>query len=323
MRWNRYISKKWSDWLTWLYCAAHGREREGAVKRRQADIRRDGESVLIVKGKLISGPWRCDSCNAELNEGATAYLHAAYPRPITEAMDEYGFEMERDYFALAGEDKMALYGSPWPGGPLAQMLGRSRVTAGLPPRRRPLSATELLTPKPMAAGEPEPGNDGQDEEPGSYPELALPPVYVLRTAERCPECRRAMHVHTLGCHSFRHHDDPYPIDDFHFLRQIERVPEEVMSLLKAKCPGYTPDTTREGETPYLMDHCACGAKLDDDYLHGDVGAAFRPDTPDGYKHIKLFRLPIDEAIPVTSSWALGGGDYLDYEAAEDWQALDA
>ena len=57
-------------------------------------------------------------------------------------------------------------------------------------------------------------------------------------------------------------------------------------------------------------------------MHRDVGAAFFPDTPAGYKGIDLFRLPIDEAIPVTSSLTLGGGESLDYEAAEDWQALD-
>ena len=31
-----------------------------------------------------------------------------------------------------------------------------------------------------------------------------------------------------------------------------------------------------------MNHCKCGARLDDDYVSGDVGAAFWPDTPDGY-----------------------------------------
>src|SRR5262249_51307118 len=159
-------------------CAADGRERESAVKRRQADIRREGESVLIVKGKLISGPWRCDHCNSELNEGGTAYLHAAYPRHLTEAMDEYGFEMERHYFALTGEDRMALYGAAWPGGPIAKMLGRSRVTAGLPPRRRAHSATELLLPKPMSAERSDGNDDGEEEEPELYPTLALPPIYV-------------------------------------------------------------------------------------------------------------------------------------------------
>jgi hypothetical protein len=307
-----------------LYCAADGRERESAVKRRQADIRREGESVLIVKGKLISGPWRCDDCNAELNKGRTAYLHAAWPRHITEAMDEYDFAMERDFFALTGEDKMALYGAPWPGGTLAQMLGRSRVTAGLPPKRRVLSATELFMPKLVKGEEPEQDAAGDaEEEPEFYPTLALPPIYLLRTAEGCPECGRAMYVHTLGCHAFRPDDDPRPIEVFHFLHQIESVPEEVMDLLKAKCPGYTLDTTREGERPYLMDHCACGAKLDDDYLHGDVGAAFFPDTPEGYGNIKLFLLPIDEAIPVTSSWTIGGDEYLDFDEVQEWQAMDA
>jgi hypothetical protein len=309
--------------MAWLYCAAHGREHESAVKRRQADIRREGESVLIVKGKLISGPWRCDSCNAELNEGAPPYLYAAYPRDITEAMDEYGFEMERDYFKLSGEDRMALYGAAWPGGPVAHMLGRSRVTAGLPPRRRAISATELLMPKPMSAEEREPDYDEKDEEPEIYSTLALPPIYVLRTAERCPDCGRAMHVYTLGCHAFRHDDDPYPVNVFHFLRRIERVPEKLTAMLKAKCTGYTLDTTREGETPYLMNHCTCGAKLDDDYLHGDVGAAFFPDMAYGYEAMKLFRLPIGDAIPVTSSWTIGGDERLDFEAVEEWEALDA
>src|SRR5262249_37721608 len=159
----------------------------------------------------------------------------------------YDFTMERDYFALTGEDRMTLYGATWPGGTVAQMLGRSRVTAGRPRKRRALSATELFMSKPTVAGESEPeyGDDG--EEPEIYPTLALPPIYLLRTAGRCPECGRAMHVHTLGCHAWRPHDDPRPIEVFHFLHQIERVPEEVIAMLKAKCPGYTFDTTREGE----------------------------------------------------------------------------
>ena len=312
--------------MAWLYCAAHGRECESAVKRRQADIRRDGESVLIVKGKLISGPWRCDSCNAELHKGCTAYLYAAYPRHITEAMDEYGFEMERDYFTLTGEDRIALYGTAWPGGTLAQMLGRSRVTAGLPPK--PPGA---VGDRAVHAEAIRPGTGighrrhrrGGRRGAGDVPDAGLPPIYLLRTAGSCPECGDAMHVYTLGCHAFRPDDDPRPIDVFHFLRRIESVPEEVTKLLAARCPGYTPDRTREGEKPYLMNHCVCGAKLDDDFLHGDVGAAFYPDTPERYGNIKLVLLPIDEAIPVTSSWTIGGDEYLKFDAVEDWQALDA
>jgi hypothetical protein len=116
--------------MAWLLCATHGRECESGVKSRQENIRREGESVLIVKGKLISGPWRCDDCNAVLKKGATAYLYAPYPRYITEAMDEYDFAMERDYFALGQGDALTLYGTPWPCGDIADLLHRQQEQEG-------------------------------------------------------------------------------------------------------------------------------------------------------------------------------------------------
>ena len=141
-------------------------------------------------------------------------------------------------------------------------------------------------------------DDYDEEELG--PSLAMPPLYVVRAADRCPECGQAMHVYTLGCAAFHDAEDRFPIEQFHLLRLIHNVPEPVLTLLKDRCTGYYPDHTEEGETPYLMNHCDCGARLDDGYLHGDAGAAFCPDTPEGYRRFKLFRMPIDEAIPVES-----------------------
>jgi hypothetical protein len=158
--------------------------------------------------------------------------------------------------------------------------------------------------------------DYEDDELG--PSLAIPPLYVLRTVAYCPKCRTAMHVHTLGCAAYHDAEDSRPLEDFHFLRQIESVPETVLTLLKAKCPGYYLDSERRGGRRYLMNHCPCKARLDDDYLHGDVGAAFWPDTPDGYGDFKLFLLPIDEPIPIIASFTIGGGEYLDYDKAEPW-----
>ena len=67
-----------------------------------------------------------------------------------------------------------------------------------------------------------------------------------------------------------------------------------------------------------MNHCGCGAKLDDEFLHGDVGAAFCPDTPEGYGQLMLFRLQITQDIPVECSYALGGGEYLSFATAGAW-----
>jgi hypothetical protein len=76
-----------------------------------------------------------------------------------------------------------------------------------------LTATELFMPRPDAQERvPVEGGYGDDDEPEIYPTLALPPLYLLRIAERCPECHQAMHVYALGCHAFRHDDGPDPVD---------------------------------------------------------------------------------------------------------------
>lgn len=155
-------------------------------------------------------------------------------------------------------------------------------------------------------------DDYEEEELG--PSLAMPPLYVLRAADSCPECGQAMHVYALGCTAY--HDASFgstePIEDFHFLRRITSVPPSVLRVLKRKCPGYFLDQEEGDERPYLMNHCRCGARLDDDYVSGDVGAAFWPASPAGYGDLKLHQLRIDEPVPVESSYTLGGGEYLDY-----------
>ena len=83
-----------------LYCKTHGEEKEAEARADDEEMREDGESVLIVHGRLISGPWRCDRCNAELNEGDEAFFEAIYPRHITEQIYDYDFSYEREYFAL-------------------------------------------------------------------------------------------------------------------------------------------------------------------------------------------------------------------------------
>ena len=92
----------------------------------------------------------------------------------------------------------------------------------------------------------------------------------------------------------------------------------LISMIRAKCPDYYLDEEEAGEEPYLMNHCPCGARLDDERQHGDVGAAFSPDTPDGFGQIKLFKLPIAEPIAVECSYTIGGGEYLDFDKAEPW-----
>ena len=97
-----------------LYCEQHGKEHEARVIGQTSIYRQDGESVLIVKGRLISGGWLCDRCNVPLGKTKQAYLMTTFPRWITENMHGYDFDYERRYFAVERAE-VAVYGAEWPG----------------------------------------------------------------------------------------------------------------------------------------------------------------------------------------------------------------
>lgn len=111
-----------------LYCETHGGKHQARVGGQSTLYRDEGESVLIVTGRLASGPWRCDDggCRARLRTGDAATLLTSFPRWITESMYDYDFEHERRYFAMRGAETMTVYGAAWPGGDVTALLGRQR-----------------------------------------------------------------------------------------------------------------------------------------------------------------------------------------------------
>jgi hypothetical protein len=112
--------------MPYLYCAVDGASHENRAIGQHDLYREEGESVLIVKGKLNCGPWRCDKCNAQLRKGDSACLLSAFPRHDTQYMHEYDFALERRYFAMKGAETLALVGAPWPGGDPAALLYGAR-----------------------------------------------------------------------------------------------------------------------------------------------------------------------------------------------------
>lgn len=160
----------------------------------------------------------------------------------------------------------------------------------------------------------------EDEDEDLGPSLAYPPLYVLLAATRCPECGRAQHVYALGCAAFADAEegDRAPLREFHFLSRVKGLPESLRSWLQARLPAFFLDHTHPNEAPYLMNHCPCGAKLDEDWVSGTAGTAFHPDTPEGYGELRLLRLPVEEPIAVVCSYALGGGDHLDFANTWTW-----
>jgi hypothetical protein len=100
--------------MPYLYCEKDGREHERSSVEQKAVYRQADESVLIVKGRLISGPWRCDKCNAHLKQGDSATLVSAFPSHCRDQLYDYDFGYERQYFAMKPSDTATVYGSEWP-----------------------------------------------------------------------------------------------------------------------------------------------------------------------------------------------------------------
>ena len=100
--------------MPYLFCKTHGLEHEAETVGNQDTYRQEDEIVLIVNGKLTSGPWRCDSCNAQVRKGDQATLISAFPCHCRESLYDYDFAYELEYFAMTKNDQATSYGADWP-----------------------------------------------------------------------------------------------------------------------------------------------------------------------------------------------------------------
>lgn len=124
-----------------LLCETHGREEEADRRRDQARYREAGECVLVVSGRLISGPWLCDRCNQALTAGKAAYLISALPGWVADGLIDYDFGYERAYFAMGKAETATAYGADWPDDSIRHR--RPLRPSGRPDRSPPLCALDL------------------------------------------------------------------------------------------------------------------------------------------------------------------------------------
>ncbi len=112
--------------MPYLYCEKHGEEYEAAARAKQDTYRQLGDIVLVVKGRLLSGPcYLCAHCYTELGKGQRACLIREFSHMVNrEALEQYDFTYERYYFA-APHAEAASYGARWPGGDVAGQIRRA------------------------------------------------------------------------------------------------------------------------------------------------------------------------------------------------------
>jgi hypothetical protein len=159
----------------------------------------------------------------------------------------------------------------------------------------------------------------------SHRSKAIPPLFMLRAGERCPQCGKTTNVFALLSSGLYDGVEDHTFNDFILLKDIEYLPKSLLAVLTEHCTGWRFNQEEPSEPPCLMNHCLrCEAKLTDSYTHAEPGAAFYPTSPDECWNISAFLLPVEGDISVICGWSSGGlTDWLDYDQAKPWEALAA
>jgi len=136
-----------------------------------------------------------------------------------------------------------------------------------------------------------------------------PIIYLVQSQESCYKCNSITEVFCLACDSiikYEYEDEEEyedKINSFQTISNLEYIENNsLISLLKKHASNYYPDFTQQSGNTYYVNHCKCGAKLGDFYMHNEPGGSFQPDRKDVASDIILYILPINIGIGVRASY---------------------
>jgi hypothetical protein len=132
--------------------------------------------------------------------------------------------------------------------------------------------------------------------------IIKPLIYLLESSEECYRCAKRAAVFAIASDCVI--DKDTEIKKFIRLYNIQSLPDHLELLLKTKIPTYYKDYTRQSDSYYFVNHCDCGAKLGDFYLHTKPGSAFFPTTSEQAMDIFIYELPIKNELEIKASYMI-------------------
>jgi hypothetical protein len=103
------------------------------------------------------------------------------------------------------------------------------------------------------------------------------------------------------------------------LSEVGHLPPSLAAFLSTRYPLYFLDHCQGPEAPeepfprsysYYMNHCACGAKFEDFYLHNEPGGAFFPTDEQACERMTLFHLAGVESFALSCGFGTGPDDLI-------------
>jgi hypothetical protein len=106
--------------------------------------------------------------------------------------------------------------------------------------------------------------------------VANAPIYLLKSWERCRKCYMTIDVFCLAANGAKEEEWDEEVKGFFTFPFLTSMPKNIEAALQKHAPLYYMDYTKTTNSYYYVNHCKCGAKLGDFYMHGEPGGAFYP-----------------------------------------------
>ena len=132
--------------------------------------------------------------------------------------------------------------------------------------------------------------------------ISCPWLAVVQGTTTCYVCKARVPVVAIAAPPEARVDGDYPLGEHGWLglSELESLPDAIMEEMRAWAPGFRADENFTAGIAYLMNHCGCGAKLGDHYLHSE------PDGPFfGMETAGLKANIVDRALVVGASYSEG------------------
>lgn len=122
---------------------------------------------------------------------------------------------------------------------------------------------------------------------------------LLKSTQICYMCGSEAEVFCLAAAGFTENETDF--NEFVHFSNITELTDPLVTILKKKAPRYYYDYTKQRGSCYFMNHCKCGTKLMDFYLHNSAGGAFLPETENKAKEIILYDIELSEKVALAAT----------------------
>lgn len=147
--------------------------------------------------------------------------------------------------------------------------------------------------------------------PSSGPDATLiAPVFLVTSDTLCTRCHEIAPVVALAASGVERHETGTTIDGFAVCCWMTWLSPPLADVLSERAPSFVLDWCVADGSCYYLNHCACGAVLDEFDLHEEPESEFFPMEPEACASMRLIPLPSLDDLSVAGSWS---------ESTFDWQ----